>query len=605
MADLTLLGKFQKGLISYVLKGELVDEKNSANIGNGAYGTIRKIKYCGTPCAAKEMRSDLLPELLAGMLQKDNSESLIVERFCAEIKILSEIRHPNFVNFIGVYVKEGSSFPILVMELMHTSLAKCLTQYATDRKKFPLANKLFILQDVASALVYLHSQEPPILHRDLTANNVLLTSSMKAKVADLGMAKIMTIGMSKLTQCPGNVKYMPPEALKEHPSYGIEIDIYSYGVLGFHTFSGKSPLHQASGSDSERCFVNLIGEGASLKQTLEKCIDHDPEKRLKASEILTDVETVIKEREIEEGDYLETYYVAQHNTELVKEMSERAAGLSNDLKSKEKYIQKLESGEQNTNVVVERLRCDNEEKESTIKLLESKKVALNREIETLRTTVEHQEISIEELSSINSTQDQLNSLEGLIDAEREKSQPCQYCSKIEIEKNDLSDLVTSLQAQASNLSSQIKAKNEQLLIKKEEVESKDKKIEQLREKFSLIDAEIESTKGLSSRYMERSLSTESDSASLTNSMKIEGSKKNVELLETIKDLKKQLSENDATHKVIQNQYRKGLQDLLISHKVCLSLIIQTCSHCHYVYRVNRPPVYNAQYLAASSWDVSI
>ena len=573
MADSTLLREIQKGLISYVLKGELVDEKNSTNIGNGAYGTIRKIKYCGTPCAAKEMRSDLLPDLLAGMSQKDNSGSLIVERFCTEIKILSEIRHPNFVRFIGVYIKEGSSFPILVMELMHTNLANCITEYATDRQKFPLANKLFILQDVASALVYLHSQEPPILHRDLTANNVLLTSSMKAKVADLGMAKIMTIGLSKLTQCPGNVVYMPPEALKEHPSYGIEIDVYSYGVLGFHTFSGKWPNHPGSGSDSERCFVNLIGEGACLKQTLEKCIDHDPEKRLKASEILTDVETVIKELEIKEGDYLETYYVAQHNTELVKEMSECAAGLSNDLKSKEKYIQKLETGEQNTNAVVGQLRCDNEEKESTIKLLESKKIALTQKIETLRTTVEHQEISIEELSSINSTQDQIDSLQGLIDAEREKCQPCQHCSKIETEKNDLSDLVTSLQARASDLSSQIKAKNEQLLIKREEVESKDKKIEQLREKFSQIDAEVESTKSLSSEYMERSLSSESDSTSLTNSMKIEGSKKNVKLLETIKDLKKQLSENNATHRVTENHYRKGLQDLLVSHKVWLSLII--------------------------------
>ena len=618
MASVTFLQQFKKGLIPYMLDGKLINENHSENIGNGAYGAITKIKYCGTQCAAKEIHSALLPELLAGVsnvehdealskvvFHKGDPESLIVEKFCAEIKILSEIRHPNFVQFIGVYFRETSPFPVLVMELMRTSLACCLTQCGADRQRFPLSIKLFILQDVARALVYLHSQEPPILHRDLTANNVLLTSSMKAKVAYLGMAKIMTIDMSKLTQCPGNVVYMPPEALKEHPSYGIEIDVYSYGVLGFHTFSGKWPNDQGSGSDSERCFVNLIGEGDCLKETLEKCIDHDPEKRYKASEILTDVETVIKEREIEEGDYLETYYVAQHNTELVKEMSECAAGLSNDLKSKEKYIQKLESGEQNTNVVVERLRCDNEEKKSTIKLLESKKVALNREIETLRMTVEHQEISIEELSSINSTQDQLNSLQGLIDAEHEKSQPCQYCSKIEIEKNDLSDLVTSLQAQASNLSSQIKAKNEQLLIKKEEVESKDKRIEQLREKFSLIDAEIESTKGLSSRYMERSLSTESDSASLTNSMKIEGSKKNVELLETIKDLKKRLSENDATHKVTQNQYRKGFQDLLISHKVCLSLIIQTCSHCHYVYRVNRPPVYNAQYLATSSWEVSI
>ena len=258
-------------------------------------------------------------------------------------------------------------------------------------------------------------------------------------------------------------------------------------------------------------------------------------------------------------------------------MSERVSDLSGELKSKEKDIQKLESGKQSTNVVLERLMCDNEEKGSTIKVLENKKVALNQEIETLRTTFEHQQISIEELSSIKSTQDQINSLQGLIDAERERCQPCQYCSKLETEKNDLSDLVTSLQAQASNLSSQIKAKNEQLLIKKEEIESKEKEIEQLHEKFSQIDAEVESTKSLSSRYIERSLSTESNSASQINSIKIEQSQKNIKLLETIRDLKKQLQENDATHGVTQSKYRKRLQDLLIPHKVCLCLIVQ--NHC--------------------------
>ena len=488
MASITFLQQFKKGLIPYMLDGKLINENHSENIGNGAYGTITKIKYCGTQCAAKEIHSALLPELLAGVsnvehdealskvvFHKGDPESLIVEKFCAEIKILSEIRHPNFVQFIGVLFRETSPFPVLVMELMRTSLACCLTQCGADRQRFPLSIKLFILQDVARALVYLHSQEPPILHRDLTANNVLLTSSMKAKVADLGMAKIMTIGMSKLTQCPGNVVYMPPEALKEHPSYGIEIDVYSYGVLGFHTFSGKWPNHQGSGSDSERCFVNLIGEGDCLKGTLEKCIDHDPEKRLKASEILTDVETVIEECKIEEGDYLETYYVAQHNTELVTEMSERVAGLSRSLKSKEKHIQKLESNEQilNSSIVLERLRCDNEEKSSTIKLLEEKTIILYQELKTLRKAVEHQEINIEELSNNKSTEDHIDSLKCLIDAEHETCQPCQYCSEMEKEKKDLSDLVTSIQAQVDNLSSQIKTKDNQLLIKKKEVESKD------------------------------------------------------------------------------------------------------------------------------------
>ena len=195
--------------------------------------------------------------------------------------------------------------------------------------------------------------------------------------------------MSKLTQCPGNVLYMPPEALQENPQYSTEIDVYSYGVLGFHIFSGKWPNHHGSGSDSERCFVDLIGEGACLKRTLEKCIDYDPEKRIKASEILTDVETVIKEHEIKQGEYLETYYVAQHNNELLKEMSERVSDLSGELKSKEKDIQKLESSKQSTNDVLEQLMCDNEEKGSTIKVLENKKVALNQEKETLRTTFEH------------------------------------------------------------------------------------------------------------------------------------------------------------------------------------------------------------------------
>ena len=605
MAGLTLLQQMKKELIPYILKEELVDEKNSEKIGNGAYGTIKKIKYCGTPCAAKEIHSVLLPEVLAGIsnierdealskvkFRKGNPESLIVEKFCAEMKILSEIRHPNFVRFIGVYLRESSPFPILVMELMHSSLDDCLTRCEADKKIFPLALKLFILQDVAGALVYLHSQDPPILHRDLTAKNVLLTSSMKAKVADLGVAKIMNIGMSKSTQCPGTLAYMPPEALKEHPSYGTELDIYSYGVLGFHTFSGKWPLPHGSpksdgfGSctDPERCFVELIGEGVCLKGTLEKCVEQDPQKRLKALDTLMDIEKAIKELEIKESDFLEIYYIAQHNTELVKEMSERVADLSRDLKSREAHIKKLESDQQKNNVAIGRLRCGNEEKNSTIKILEEGKAALNQEIKTLRKTVEHQESNIHELSIDKGAQNQINSLQRFIEAEREASQPCQCCSMLEKEKEDLTNLVTSVKAQVSNLSLQTETKDEQLTIKKREVESKEKQVEQLNEKIKLMDAEIESTKSLNSRYMERSLSSESDNSSLITSLKIEQSEKNVELLETIKTLNKQLSENDGRHKMMHDRYRKVLQDLLIPHKVCIFIlcILRTYVYCVYL-----------------------
>ena len=230
------LPELRQELIPYMIKQELIDETNKEKIGNGAYGFISKVQYCGTPCAFKELHSYLLPEYGTEL---EGDSSYVVERFCAEIKLLSKIRHPNFVHFIGVYFRESRSpFPVLVMELMHTSVAKCLEQYARDKEKFPLSTKLFILQDVARALGYLHSQNPPIVHRDLTANNVLLTSNMRAKLADLGVAKIIDPNLSEQssTRCPGTLVYMPPEALKEHPTYGTEIDMYSFGVLGFHIF---------------------------------------------------------------------------------------------------------------------------------------------------------------------------------------------------------------------------------------------------------------------------------------------------------------------------------------------------------------------------------
>jgi len=49
---------------SYVLTKGLIDERESTRIGSGAYGTITKIKYCGTPCAAKELHPALLPEIV-------------------------------------------------------------------------------------------------------------------------------------------------------------------------------------------------------------------------------------------------------------------------------------------------------------------------------------------------------------------------------------------------------------------------------------------------------------------------------------------------------------------------------------------------------------
>ena len=68
-------------LVPYILKENLIDVKNSETIGNGAYGTIKKIKYCRLPCAAKEIHAILLPEVLAGIKNTERDEALLKVKF--------------------------------------------------------------------------------------------------------------------------------------------------------------------------------------------------------------------------------------------------------------------------------------------------------------------------------------------------------------------------------------------------------------------------------------------------------------------------------------------------------------------------------------------
>ena len=126
---------------------------------------------------------------------------------------MAEIRHPHIVKFLGLCYLEGSTLPVLVMERMDSNLDKLLE----TSPSLPLVLKLSLLTDVARGLLYLHTHNPPIVHRDLSARNVLLTSSLVAKISDLGNARIVNLQPGQLartlTRVPGTQVYMPPESL--------------------------------------------------------------------------------------------------------------------------------------------------------------------------------------------------------------------------------------------------------------------------------------------------------------------------------------------------------------------------------------------------------
>ena len=194
---------------------------------------------------------------------------------------------------MGVNFIQRSQLPMLVMEYLPLSLTQCLETH----QDLPLQIKYSILLDVAKGLNYLHCKRPPIVHRDLTANNILLTSNFIAKISDLGVSRMAdTFKQQQLTTAPGIAVVMPPEALSDNPSYDHKLDVFSYGCLILHVFTHQWPIPTAqyipSTSPSRIGSFDLVTEwNRRSKYTTaissdnpffsftKSCLDNDPKKR--------------------------------------------------------------------------------------------------------------------------------------------------------------------------------------------------------------------------------------------------------------------------------------------------------------------------------------
>ena len=202
-------------------------KKTSRELGRGSNGVVFAVEMCGIPFAAKNLHT-----LIRSAENKRN--------FLDECLRCSRISHPNVVQFIGLYWPTArAEIPWLVMELMDKSLAKLIEDYATSSKNIPLYFKLTILLDTCKGLRYLHSKK--IIHRDLSSNNILLTKNCEAKIADLGLAKVLEQGSQKHTEGVGTIAFRPPEGLLEPPKYDLSSDVFSLGCVCIHLVSMQFP----------------------------------------------------------------------------------------------------------------------------------------------------------------------------------------------------------------------------------------------------------------------------------------------------------------------------------------------------------------------------
>ena len=229
------------------------------------------------------------------------AQTLVVYGACLQnsLKLLSQMNHPNIVQFRGIYYQQDSLLPVLVMEKMGCDL----DQYLTTRKKgsIPDDRILGILLDVSKGLVYLH-EEMKVAHRDLSSKNILLTTKLNAKIADFGSARVLDrLGgwnvHSKLTKQPGTIDFMPPETLQDPPKYAVSVDVFSFGCVTIHMCTHKwpSPIGKtAEGrilSEFKRRdqYISEIND-SSLIPIIMKCLEDKSSKRPTARRLMSLIE---------------------------------------------------------------------------------------------------------------------------------------------------------------------------------------------------------------------------------------------------------------------------------------------------------------------------
>ncbi len=270
-------------------------------VGSGAYGIVYQVTVNGRKCIAKKLHNILVQAHNYYRHDPLQQREFIVNKFRNECRILSSLNHPNVVSFVGVHYGRDQNDISLIMERLHSDLA----DFIKKNPKTNLATRIRILYDVSKGLSYLHSLTPPLVHRDLTASNVLLTEDLTAKIGDLGVSRYVDPTVpTVLSTNPGHLVYMSPESQEEKAVYTTKLDIFSFGNLIIHTVICDLPkVYRIPGNDPNKIqyesegkmelmrrntsvHINM-GENHALYPLVVGCLHDKPEQRPTAETVLS------------------------------------------------------------------------------------------------------------------------------------------------------------------------------------------------------------------------------------------------------------------------------------------------------------------------------
>ncbi|TKY61408.1 Serine/threonine-protein kinase WNK1 [Spatholobus suberectus] len=212
-----------------------------------------------------------------------------LERLYCEIHLLKTLKHRNIMKFYTSWVDTANRNINFVTEMFTSGT---LRQYRQKHKRVNIRAVKHWCRQILRGLLYLHSHDPPVIHRDLKCDNIFVNGNQgEVKIGDLGLAAILR--KSHAAHCVGTPEFMAPEVYEE--SYNELVDIYSFGMCVLEMVTFEYPYSECS--HPAQIYKKVISgkkpdalykvKDPEVRQFVEKCLA-TVSLRLSARELLND-----------------------------------------------------------------------------------------------------------------------------------------------------------------------------------------------------------------------------------------------------------------------------------------------------------------------------
>jgi len=200
-------------------------------LGTGIYGTTYRVSSSGKGLAGKILHNKLIPTGETDAVDK------IIEQFKNDCRFLYQIQHSNLIKFVGIYEDTSQTLPMMLFELEEENLNAFLKR---TKAALTVLTKLRLSHDIAKGLHHLHTNVQ-IVHKNLHASNILVSSTGQAKISDFALSHIINFDEAHLPT-EDNLVYIAPEVLENHQNTSYQSDIFSLGILNLQLVIEASPF---------------------------------------------------------------------------------------------------------------------------------------------------------------------------------------------------------------------------------------------------------------------------------------------------------------------------------------------------------------------------